>query len=265
MIVALTPQYEFREMLLTLGRGGRPGRKITPKAYVLHWTANQDAGADAKRNRDYFENHPQNKVSAHYVIDDHLVVQCVPEDEMAYHVGAKNYKQLALEKLSSYPNDCTIGVEIAVNRDGKFQQTYVNVVDFVARRLHTRGWWVDKLWRHFDITGKDCPRFWVNDGTAILYGFNSAQNGWQRFKADVEIALVNLQQGAIGTKAEEEAGSVFKDIQGHWAESEIRAAAEIGLVAKAEQFRPDDKLTRAEAVALLMRLYRLLKGGNTGA
>lgn len=64
---------------------------------------------------------------------------------------------------------------------------------------------------------------------------------------------VSLQQSEI-----KEDKSMFKDIAGHWAESEIKAAAEIGLVAKSEYFRPDDKLTRAEAVALLMRLYRLL-------
>jgi N-acetylmuramoyl-L-alanine amidase CwlA len=260
--VALTPQYEFREMLLTPGRGGRPGRKITPKAYVLHWTANETVGADAKRNRDYFENHPQNKVSAHYVIDDHQVVQCVSESEMAYHVGAKSYKQLALERLSSYPNDCTIGIEMCVNRDGRFEQTYANTVDFVARRLHARGWWVDRLWRHFDITGKVCPRFWVDDGTAILYGFNSAQGGWQRFKADVEISLVNLQQAGIGVKTEKEVGGMFKDTQGHWAQKDIEEAAKLGLVAGKGDgaFDPDGNLTRAEAAVLLMRLYRLLRG-----
>lgn len=56
----------------------------------------------------------------------------------------------------------------------------------------------------------------------------------------------------------------FKDIGGHWAEGDIKAAARLGLVAAHEYFRPNDPLTRAEAVALLMRLYRLL-GGKANA
>jgi len=56
----------------------------------------------------------------------------------------------------------------------------------------------------------------------------------------------------------EETEGMFKDTQGHWAQKDIEEAAELGLVAWAKEFRPNDRLTRAEAVALLMRLYRLL-------
>jgi N-acetylmuramoyl-L-alanine amidase CwlA len=231
---------------------------------VIHYTANTSPGADAIANRNYFENHPENKVSAHYIVDDQQVVQCLEEWEMAYHVGAKRYKPAALERLSSYPNDCTIGIEMCVNRDGDFRKTYQNTVALAADICHRHGWWVDRLWRHFDITGKDCPRFWVDDSTAILYGFNSAQGGWQRFKADVEIALVNLQQGKPGAEVEKEVDGVFKDIQGHWAQKDIEEAAKLGLVSGKGDgtFDPDGKTTRAENVVLLMRLYRLLKGGK---
>lgn len=53
---------------------------------------------------------------------------------------------------------------------------------------------------------------------------------------------------------------MFEDINGHWAENDISEAVNIGLVVKSEKFRPDDNITRAETIALIMRLYRLLKG-----
>ena len=39
----------------------------------------------------------------------------------------------------------------------------------------------------------------------------------------------------------------------------IKEAGKLGLVAQAEKFRPNDPLTRAEAVALCMRLRDIVK------
>lgn len=242
-------RYEFRQMFLTPGRGGRPGRKITPKGLVMHWTANTNVGANAVANRNYFENHPQNKVSAHYVVDDHQVILCVPEDEMAYHVGGKRYQPRALELLSSYPNNCTIGIEMCVNADGDFRKTYENTVNLAADILKRHGWGVDRLWRHYDVTGKDCPKFFANDITAKQFGFASAEVGWEQFKRDVENLLIVREVTAL-----------FKDIESHWAKESIERLAKLGIVKGDEQgnFRPDNPITRAEVVVLLDRVLKLL-------
>lgn len=196
---------KITKMFLSPTAKGRPGKRIKPKGIVIHWTANTGKGSDADNNRNYFNNLTDRFASAHYVVDDHQVVQCLPENEMAYHVGAKEYKPGAVKGLSRYPNDCTIGIEICVNKDGDFDQTIKNavalVVDICKRHSFTR----DNLWRHYDITGKDCPRFFVDNPTAVSYGFASASGGWERFKADVEIAL---------TKGEEDLKEVYVDFDG---------------------------------------------------
>lgn len=243
-------QCEFKEMLLTKGRGGRPGLKITPKGVVIHWTANTANGADAIANRNYFENHPQYQVSAHYIVDDKRIVRCVPENEMAYHVGAKSYKPEALKRLSLYPNSCTIGIEICVNKDGDFKRTYQNAVSLAADILKRHGLSADDLWRHFDITGKDCPRFFVDDGAAKQFGFESADKGWQKFKDDVAKLL-----------KVEEVVELFKDIKGHWAEKDITRLAELGILRGDEQgnFKPDEPVTRAQLAVVINRLLALLE------
>jgi len=241
--------YKLVEMFLTSGRGGRPGRKITPKAVVIHWTANTNPGANAVANRNYFENHPQNKVSAHYIVDDHQVVQCLPEDEMGYHVGARNYRQEALKFLSSYPNNCTIGIEICVNSDADFSKTYYNAVALTADILRRHGWDAGRLWRHYDVTGKDCPRFFVNDATARSFGFPSAAGGWAQFKQDVSQAL----RGEVND-------GMFKDMAGHWAEGSIEEAAKLGLVSGKGDgtFAPDENMTRAQGTVVVLRAYKNL-------
>lgn len=234
---------QFREMFLNAGVRGRPGRKIIPKAVVIHWTANTHAGADAVANRNYFNNSGV-AVSAHYIVDDHQVVQCLPENEMAYHVGAKQYTQKALAELSSYPNNCTIGIEMCVNSDGNFSKTYQNTVELTAGILRRYGWGVGNLWRHYDVTGKDCPRFFVRDDAARAFGFESAAAGWEKFKKDVEAVLM----------------AAFRDIATHWAKEDIEYLYKLGVVRGdgSGDFHPDEKITRAEVAVLLNRVLKLL-------
>lgn len=55
----------------------------------------------------------------------------------------------------------------------------------------------------------------------------------------------------------------FKDIEGHWAEDEIRQALEMGIVSGVTDslFKPDREATRAEVTAIVMRaLNKILKG-----
>lgn len=145
------------EMLLT-NVNSRPKKKIVPKGVVIHWTANERSGANATANRNYF-NKPTTVASAHYIVDDKQIIRCLPEDEMGYHVGAQTYSQAALNKLSNYPNNCTIGIEMCVNADGSFAKMYEQTVALTADILKRHGWGVEHLWRHYDITGKNCPAF----------------------------------------------------------------------------------------------------------
>jgi len=202
--------------LLTPNRGGRPGRKITPKGVVIHWTGDTNKGADAMANRHYFETHPQDKVSAHYVVDDKMAVMCIPETEMAYHVYAERYryKSGVIDKLSAYPNGCTLAVEICVNSDGNLDMAIKNAVELVANICQRHGWTSADLWRHYDITGKDCPRFFVDDTLAWAMIKQAALQGWNKFKADVDLALQRLRSSengvriVYGTKA---AGGVLQE------------------------------------------------------
>lgn len=247
-------QFEIKDMLLTPGEGARPGRKITPEVLVIHWTANTNKGANAVANRNYFNNwrnHPQHMASAHYIVDDKQVIRCVPEDEAAYHVGANAYTDKAKAVFLGNPNWKTIGIEMCVNADADFKQTYKNTVQLAADILKRHGWGTDRLWRHYDITGKICPAYFVKDVTARVYGFKSAADGWEQFNWDVTTELRRRIGEALG---------LFKDIDGHWAKGAIERMAKAELLKGNGDgnFRPDEKLTRAEFAAVLDRLLDLL-------
>ncbi len=151
------------------------------KGIVAHWTANEGKGANARRNRDYF-NTTDRSASAHYVVDDREIVQCVPDCEVAWHVGAKQYKPDGdrIREGDFSPNYFLVGFEMCVNSDGNWKKTYANSVALAAHLLAKYRLTTDMLYRHFDITGKDCPKMMLD------------AKPWADFKKDISKKLASL-------------------------------------------------------------------------
>jgi N-acetylmuramoyl-L-alanine amidase len=159
--------------LLTVNPFSRPGKNITGiKALVIHWTGN--AGSTARQNRDYFESLKGQSLSdpaaryasAHFIVGIRgEIIQCIPTEEMAYHVGAKQYTPEALGSLGHYPNNCTIGIELChPTGEGYFTpETEFAAAELCALLCLQAG--IDpfrNIWTHHAITGKYCPRWFVD-------------------------------------------------------------------------------------------------------
>jgi len=190
---------------LTINKYSRPGIKLKGiKGVVVHWTANPKT--TAKNNRDYFESLKDRKntyCSAHYIIGlKGEIVQCIPDDEMAYHVGSKTYTQEALKRLSIYPNNCTIGIECCIlDWEGRMtNDTYSSLLYLCKELLKRHNLTADDLWLHKEVVGwKDCHRWFVNH-----------PDEWQKFKEEVRKSMsekddwrVKLGQEAVKFLAEE--------------------------------------------------------------
>jgi len=133
------------------------------KAIVVHWTANTSPKADAKANRSYF-NQGFRSASAHYIVDSNTVLQCIPDTEVSFNCGDKpegRYRPAGLAMVQGTrltPNYFTIGVEMCVNSDGDFAKTQQLTIELCARLLIKHRLTPDQLLRHFDVTGKKCPK-----------------------------------------------------------------------------------------------------------
>jgi N-acetylmuramoyl-L-alanine amidase len=160
----------IKDCLLTKNRYSRPGVLLkSVKGVVIHWVANP--GTSALANRNYFENlkdqvppNDSRYASAHYIIGlDGEIIRCVPDTEVCYHVGADRYTGEALRRLSSYPNNCAIGIELCHPAwDGKFnERTLQSCRELVSSLLLEYGLSKEDVWRHFDVTGKLCPKYFV--------------------------------------------------------------------------------------------------------
>jgi N-acetylmuramoyl-L-alanine amidase len=163
---------DIQRRLLAVNPFSRPGKALAGvKGIVIHWTANP--GTTALQNRNYFEglkaqgldNPKAVFASAHFIAGiAGEVIQCVPTEEMAYHVGAKSYTPEALGRLGHYPNNCTLGVELChPARDGRFTIETLNAAAELCGLLCIQAGLnpLAGIWRHYDITGKGCPKWFV--------------------------------------------------------------------------------------------------------
>lgn len=150
---------------LTVNGYSRPGDKLrNVNAIVIHYVGNP--GTTAAQNRSYFEGLKDGhgtSASSHYIIGlEGEIIQCVPLDEISYASNNRNGDTIAIE--CCHPDDT-----------GKFNAaTYDSLVKLTAALCKTYGLSPDEdIIRHYDITGKRCPLYFV-DNEDEWYGFKLA-------------------------------------------------------------------------------------------
>lgn len=153
------------EDLLTINPFSRPGTALTKvNNIVVHYVGNPKT--TAKENRDYFESLSvtgETYASSHYVVGiDGEVIQCIPLNEESY--------------CSNNRNNDTISIEVChVDETGKFtDESYLGLVQLCAWLCKVYGLKEDDIIRHYDITGKVCPKYYVDYPTE-----------WDKFKVEV--------------------------------------------------------------------------------
>ncbi len=159
-------------------RNNRPfTRLVKLKGIIIHWTSNTNKGADAQAHFNYFQDHDV-QASAHYMVDDKKIIQIIPDDEVAYHVGSRYYKPIgeSIMEGALSPNYFLIGIEMCVNSDSIWENTYKNTVDLTRYLLQKHNLNSNQIWRHWDITGKDCPKMMCESEDEAWYRFLNIVN-----------------------------------------------------------------------------------------
>ena len=157
-------KYEY----ININEYSRPGiRNNGIDGIVMHYTANN--GGTARNHKNYFNNLKGTYASAQLFIDDIEALCIIPLNEVAYHANeiskynADGSRYRPLYSKIGNANYSTIGVEMCLDKNGNItEKTFQNAVkavkELIAIYPHiTR----EKIWRHFDVTGKNCPAPWV--------------------------------------------------------------------------------------------------------
>ena len=162
----LETDLEIDEQFLTPNPYSRPGKALEKvEKIVVHYVGNP--GTSAQANRNYFESLKSGKgtsASSHFVIGlDGEILQCIPLDEISY--------------ASNHMNSCSISIECChPGEDGQFtDETYEALVHLTADLCKAYNLTEEQVIRHYDVTGKICPKYFVDH-----------EDAWEKFRDDVE-------------------------------------------------------------------------------
>ena len=162
-VEGLSIQHQF----LTINPYSRSGKFLHKvNGIVIHYTANPNS--TAQNNHDYFESLKTKKtasVSSHFIIGlKGEIIQCIPLNEVSYASNNRNRDTISIECCHK-------------DESGKFNQaTYQSLQKLVKALIQTYHLDKDDVIRHYDVTGKICPKYFVDHPDAwkkFLYSLDN--------------------------------------------------------------------------------------------
>lgn len=121
-------------------------------------------------NRNYFEGLKDShaaKSSSNFIVGlEGEIIQCVPTWEVAYASNDRNHDTISIE--CCHPDE-----------SGEFNwSTYRSMVQLCAWLCLKFDLGPEDVIRHHDVTGKNCPKYFVEH-----------EDAWEQFRADIQEAL----------------------------------------------------------------------------
>ncbi len=184
---------KITDSLIPVNKYNRPGTKSSPKRICVHYTG--DCGATAEQLSKYWQNvaagvfkdKPWSWTSAQYIVGlDGEVVRCIPDNEIAYAAANQNAD--------------TIHIEVCYKRQsGEFEEKSIAALGELVRSLMKKyAIPAGKVVRHYDLTGKLCPAYYVDEArwNALHERITSVQKSSE---------LYRVQVGAFSSRANAEA------------------------------------------------------------
>ena len=160
--------YTFKKRLSHKSNYGSKRALSSIKYIVIHYTAND--GDSDEGNGNHFANHIV-KASAHYFVDGDSITQSVPDDYVAWAVGGSKYNDCNKTGGGKFYGQCTntnsISIELCdevKNGISDFSPaTIENAVEYTKLLMKKYNVDINRVIRHFDVTGKPCPKPYVDN------------------------------------------------------------------------------------------------------
>lgn len=165
----------IEEDYLTPNEYSRPQTPLKDiNAVVIHYTANP--GTSAANNRSYFEGLAKKRTtyaSSHYIIGlEGEVIQCVPLNEISFASNDRNSDTIAIECCHE-------------DETGEFNEaTYQSLVSLTASLCVEFDLEEEDIIRHYDVTGKLCPLYYVEN-----------EEEWLQFRREVMAEADKIKTG----------------------------------------------------------------------
>lgn len=173
----VVPRPEIDLQPLTVNEFSRPGELTDSIDYiVIHYLGNPRT--TAQENHDYFESLKDlqdTSMSANFVVGlEGEIIECVPPGEIAYASNSMNHLSISIENCH-------------LDETGRFtEETYESCVHLTAYLAEEYGIDREHIIRHYDVTGKKCPLFYVEH-----------EDKWEAFRDDVMNYIEECRNAAL--------------------------------------------------------------------
>ena len=159
------PEY-IDEQILPLGSSRKGIELKSVKNIVVHYVGNP--GTTAQQNHDYFGN-DGTIVNSHFIVGlSGEIIQCVPIYERSVATNHRNKDTISIEVC--HPDE-----------SGRFNSTTrESLIKLTAWLLKTCKLEVSDVIRHYDVTGKLCPIYYVEH-----------EDAWEQLLEDIDNYIKN--------------------------------------------------------------------------
>ncbi len=140
------------------------------KYVVIHYTSNTN---DTARNNVTYFHDAITQTSAHYFVSDNSIYQSVPLNHAAYAVGIGSMKNPYFKWPTMWKkitNSNSVSIEICGGKTGPEPADNVKklAAELTSELLKKLGLSPSCVYRHYDVTGKPCPKWAVDDNLKWL-------------------------------------------------------------------------------------------------
>jgi N-acetylmuramoyl-L-alanine amidase len=177
------------EDFIKINKYSRPNKKLVAvRGIVMHYTANPGASAEnhikyfgetmIQQNDEFIKQGKRNKLryaSAHIFVDKDSARLAIPFNEVAYHANESacripKLKASTPDYVGGNANLTTIGIEMCIEKDGTLHPETVKraaaIVAELCKKFRLNP--LTDIYRHYDVTHKNCPAPWVANPTAFI-------------------------------------------------------------------------------------------------
>jgi len=156
--------------LIRVDGASRRGEKLEAvRDIAVHYVGNPNTSAQANRN--YFDS-PDSTVSSHFLVGlEGEVILCVPLDEKSSATNERNRDTISIEVC--HPDETGVFSE-------KTYRSLIRLLSWLCEEFDLKR---ENLIRHYDVTGKKCPLYYVEH-----------PEKWEELKNEVIISKENEEE-----------------------------------------------------------------------
>lgn len=199
-------------------RVNAPGTAIVPKGIILHYIGNP--GTTARQNASYFA-HVGTQTSVHYIVDEEEIIEIIPPEEKSYGTSDRAHNESFIQIEMCHPD-----------ASGRIEEAVLEKVVWLCRELMKR-YGITEIIRHYDVTGKRCPLWYVEHPEEWEALKGRIVEGGDEMTEELRGALAEIEERLTAIEAVTVSRMIYNYVDGNmpeWARGTVQKLMDKGYL-----------------------------------